>query len=95
MLDLHAAIGHGRRPRGPLVRSDWSNGGHVPVHVLVQVGLAGLGAGALAVVGGTVAIVGFLTITTGAIIAVQGYDQLSYVGVEALTGFVSAFFNVG
>jgi phospholipid/cholesterol/gamma-HCH transport system permease protein len=54
----------------------------------------GLGAGALAVVGGTVAIVGFLTITTGAIIAVQGYAQLSSVGIEAFTGFGSAFFNV-
>ena len=54
----------------------------------------GLGAGALAVVGGTVAIVGFLTVTTGALVAVQGYNQLASVGVEALTGFASAFFNV-
>ncbi len=53
----------------------------------------GLGAGALAVVGGTVVIVGFLTITTGAIVAVQGYAQLSSVGFEAFTGFGSAFFN--
>lgn len=54
----------------------------------------GLGAGALAVVGGTVAIVGFLTMTTGALVAVQGYNQFASVGVEALTGFASAFFNV-
>jgi phospholipid/cholesterol/gamma-HCH transport system permease protein len=54
----------------------------------------GLGSGALAVVGGTVAIVGFLTLTTGALVAVQGYNQLASVGVEALTGFASAFFNV-
>jgi phospholipid/cholesterol/gamma-HCH transport system permease protein len=54
----------------------------------------GMGSGALAVVGGTVAIVGFLTITTGALIAVQGYNQLASVGFEALTGFASAFFNV-
>ena len=54
----------------------------------------GLGSGALAVVGGTVAIVGFLTITTGALVAVQGYNQLASVGFEALTGFASAFFNV-
>lgn len=54
----------------------------------------GLGAGALAVVGGTVAIVGFLTVSTGALIAVQGYNQFASVGVEALTGFASAFFNV-
>jgi phospholipid/cholesterol/gamma-HCH transport system permease protein len=53
-----------------------------------------LGTGALAVIGGTVVIIGFLTITTGAIIAVQGYQQLSGIGVEALTGFASAFINV-
>ncbi len=54
----------------------------------------GLGTGALAVVGGTVVIVGFLTITTGGLVAVQGYNQLAAVGFEALTGFASAFFNV-
>lgn len=54
----------------------------------------GLGAGALAVIGGTVVIVGFLTLTTGALVAVQGYNQFAQVGVEALTGFASAFFNV-
>lgn len=54
----------------------------------------GLGAGALAVIGGTVVIVGFLTLTTGALVAVQGYNQFSQVGVEALTGFASAYFNV-
>jgi phospholipid/cholesterol/gamma-HCH transport system permease protein len=54
----------------------------------------GLGTGALAIVGGTVAIVGFLTMTTGALVAVQGYNQLASLGAEALTGFASAFFNV-
>jgi phospholipid/cholesterol/gamma-HCH transport system permease protein len=53
-----------------------------------------LGSGALAVVGGTTCIVGFLTLSTGALVAVQGYNQLAGVGVEALTGFVSAFANV-
>jgi phospholipid/cholesterol/gamma-HCH transport system permease protein len=53
-----------------------------------------LGTGALAVIGGTVVIVGFLTMATGAIIAVQGYNQLSGIGVEALTGFLSAYVNV-
>jgi phospholipid/cholesterol/gamma-HCH transport system permease protein len=53
-----------------------------------------LGVGALAIVGGTLVIVAFLTLTTGSIIAVQGYNQLSSVGVEALTGFLAAFVNV-
>ena len=54
----------------------------------------GLGVAALAMIGGTVVIVGFLTMTTGALVAVQGYNQLASVGIEALTGFASAYFNV-
>jgi len=53
-----------------------------------------LGTGALAVIGGTVVIVGFLTLSAGALIAVQGYNSLSNIGVEALTGFLAAFLNV-
>ena len=67
---------------------------HYRKEVLRLIATMGLGTGALAVVGGTVAIVGFLTVTTGALVAVQGYNQLASVGVEALTGFASAFFNV-
>lgn len=67
---------------------------HYRKEVLRLIAQMGLGAGALAVVGGTVAIVGFLTMTTGALVAVQGYNQLASVGFEALTGFASAFFNV-
>ncbi|MGV0715706.1 ABC transporter permease [Mycolicibacterium sp. XJ662] len=59
-----------------------------------MIAIMGLGTGALAVIGGTVAIVGFLTLTTGALIAVQGYNQFAEIGVEALTGFTSAYFNV-
>jgi phospholipid/cholesterol/gamma-HCH transport system permease protein len=54
----------------------------------------GLGTAVLAMIGGTVVIVGFLTMTTGALVAVQGYNQLASVGIEALTGFASAYFNV-
>ncbi|AKK25378.1 ABC transporter permease [Mycobacterium sp. EPa45] len=53
-----------------------------------------LGTGALALIGGTVVVVGFLTLTTGAVIAVQGYNELSGIGVEAMTGFISAYVNV-
>jgi phospholipid/cholesterol/gamma-HCH transport system permease protein len=53
-----------------------------------------LGTGALAVIGGTVVIVAFLTLSTGATVAVQGYNQLSGVGVEALTGFLSSYVDV-
>ncbi len=67
---------------------------HYRTEFLRLIAQMGLGSGALAVVGGTVAIVGFLTMTTGALVAVQGYNQLASVGFEALTGFASAFFNV-
>ncbi len=54
-----------------------------------------LGTGALALIGGTVVVVGFLTLATGAVIAVQGYNELSGgIGVEAMTGFISAYVNV-
>ena len=64
------------------------------VELIRLIAQMGLGTGALAIVGGTVAIVGFLTLSTGALVAVQGYNQFSEIGVEALTGFASAFFNV-
>jgi phospholipid/cholesterol/gamma-HCH transport system permease protein len=65
-----------------------------PSMVLRQIAGMGMGTGALAVIGGTVVIIGFLTLSTGALIAVQGYNTLSNVGIEALTGFLGAFLNV-
>jgi phospholipid/cholesterol/gamma-HCH transport system permease protein len=67
---------------------------HYRVELMRIIAQMGLGAGALIVIGGTVAIVAFLTVTTGALVAVQGYTDFSEIGVEALTGFASAFFNV-
>lgn len=64
------------------------------VETIRMIAQMGLGAGALAVIGGTVGIIGLLTLTTGALVAVQGYNQFSQIGVEALTGFASAYFNV-
>ncbi|KUH69793.1 ABC transporter permease [Mycolicibacterium novocastrense] len=66
---------------------------HYKAELLRQVASMSLGAGALAVVGGTVAVVAFLTMSTGGVIAAQGYNQFSQVGVEALVGFASAFLN--
>lgn len=53
-----------------------------------------MGSGALAVIGGTVVIVGFLTLAAGGTLAVQGYSSLGNIGIEALTGFFAAFINV-
>ncbi len=67
---------------------------HYRTELLRLIAQMSLGTGALAIIGGTVVIVGFLTLSTGAVIAVQGYNQFADVGVEALTGFTSAYFNV-
>ena len=45
-------------------------------------------------IGGTVVIVGFLTLAAGGTLAVQGYSSLGNIGIEALTGFLAAFINV-
>ena len=45
-----------------------------------------MGAGTLAMIGGTVVIVGFLTLAAGGTLAVQGYCSLGNIGIEALTG---------
>lgn len=52
-----------------------------------------LGSGALALVGGTAVVVGFLSGAVGTVVALIGYNQLTNVGVDALTGFVSAYVN--
>ena len=53
-----------------------------------------MGVGALAVIGGTVGVATFLTLASGGVLAVQGYSSLGNIGIEALTGFLSAFLNV-
>ncbi|MCF8571246.1 ABC transporter permease [Gordonia sp. HY002] len=53
-----------------------------------------LGSGALALIGGTVMITGFLTLFAGATVAVQGYSTLGNIGVDAMTGFLSAYVNI-
>jgi phospholipid/cholesterol/gamma-HCH transport system permease protein len=67
---------------------------HYRLEMVQQIAQMALGTGALAIVGGTVVIVGFLTLATGALVAVDGYNEFANVGVEALTGFTSAYFNV-
>ena len=54
----------------------------------------GLGTGVLAMFGGSLAILGFITLFAGATVAVQGYNSLGDIGVEALTGFLAAYVNI-
>lgn len=51
------------------------------------------GSGALAVIGGTVGVMVGLTVFTGTVVGLQGYQALNQIGTAAFTGFVSAYFN--
>ena len=61
--------------------------------VLRLITTVAFGSGAIALVGGTVVVVAFLTAFAGIELGLQGYSQLSNLGVEALSGFVSAYIN--
>ncbi|GGL13130.1 ABC transporter permease [Nocardia jinanensis] len=64
------------------------------MEVLRIIAEMGMGTGALAIIGGTAVIVAFMTLSAGALLAIQGFASLGDIGVEALTGFFSAFINV-
>ncbi|RBY90057.1 ABC transporter permease [Blastococcus sp. TF02A-26] len=51
------------------------------------------GTGALAVIGGTVGVIAFLSFFTGTEVGLQGYQALDQLGTSAFTGFLSAYFN--
>jgi phospholipid/cholesterol/gamma-HCH transport system permease protein len=51
------------------------------------------GTGALAVIGGTVVIVIFMTFFTGLEVGQEGYTSLNGLGAAVYTGFISAYFN--
>jgi phospholipid/cholesterol/gamma-HCH transport system permease protein len=51
------------------------------------------GSGALAVIGGTVGVIAFMSFFTGTEVGLQGYAALNQLGVESFSGFITAFFN--
>ncbi|MDN4520535.1 ABC transporter permease [Mycolicibacterium austroafricanum] len=67
---------------------------HYRKEIIRLVAEISMGAGTLAMIGGTIVIVGFLTLAAGGTLAVQGYSSLGDIGIEALTGFLAAFINV-
>ncbi|MDV2477056.1 ABC transporter permease [Rhodococcus zopfii] len=52
-----------------------------------------MGTGALAVIGGTLVVVALLTTAVGYEVGQQGVTSLGRIGIGALSGFISAFFN--
>ncbi len=88
----HIALGGPRRRAGVVLLARARVGAaralvHYKKEVLRLIAEISMGTGALAVIGGTVVIVGFLTLFTGGTIAVQGFSSLGNIGVEALPGF--------
>src|ERR1700722_16271656 len=67
---------------------------HYPKETVRLIAEMTLGTGALLLIGCTVGVAAFLTLASGGVIAVQGYSSLGNIGIEALTGFLSAFLNV-
>src|SRR5271154_5688095 len=61
------------------------------VRLIAQIGM---GTGALAVVGGTGAIVAFVTVSGASLVAIQGFASLGNIGVGVFTGFFAALVNV-
>ncbi|MCT7657148.1 ABC transporter permease [Mycobacterium deserti] len=76
------------------LRGTWDVFVHYRIELVRLIAQMSLGSGALAVIGGTIVIVSFLTLSAGSLIGIQGYTQLQEVGVEALGGFISSFLNV-
>jgi phospholipid/cholesterol/gamma-HCH transport system permease protein len=52
-----------------------------------------LGTGGLALIGGSVGVIAFLTFFTGTEVGLEGYQGLQQIGISAFAGFVSAYFN--
>jgi len=87
-------IGNQTRFYGTTLRSIGDAFIHYKTEIARILAEMSLGTGALAVIGGTIVIVGLLTLSAGALVAVQGYNSLAGIGTEALTGFISAYINV-
>jgi phospholipid/cholesterol/gamma-HCH transport system permease protein len=51
------------------------------------------GSGSLAIIGGTVGVIAFLSFFTGTEVGLQGYAALNQLGVSSYSGFITAFFN--
>lgn len=64
-----------------------------PKEVVRLLAEVSLGSGALALIGGTVLVIGFLTAASGIEVGLQAYTSFDNIGVSALSGFFSAYFN--
>ncbi|HVV30729.1 MAG TPA: ABC transporter permease [Mycobacteriales bacterium] len=61
--------------------------------VLRLIAEVSLGSGPVAVIGGTVGVIAFLTFFTGAEVGLEGYQGLQQIGIARFAGFISAYLN--
>lgn len=66
---------------------------HYPKEIVRLLAEVSLGSGALALIGGTVMVIGFLTAASGIEVGLQAYTSFDNIGVATLSGFFSAYFN--
>ena len=66
---------------------------HYPKEVVRLLAEVSLGSGALALIGGTVMVIAFLTAASGIETGLQAYTSFDNIGVSTLSGFFSAYFN--
>ncbi|MGV0793232.1 ABC transporter permease [Mycolicibacterium sp. XJ1819] len=66
---------------------------HYKVEMLRQIAQMSLGIGAMALIGGTIIVVAFLSTQVGSLVAIQVFGTLANIGIEAMTGFASAYIN--
>ena len=86
-------IGSQTRFYAMTIKGIWDALVYYRVELVRLVASMSLGSGALAIIGGTIVIVAFLTFAAGSLVGIVGFNQLAQVGVEALAGFTSAFVN--
>lgn len=71
----------------------WRTLRRYPREILRLINEVVFGSGGLALIGGTVVVVAFMTAAIGVEIGLQGYTSLSNVGIEVLSGFMSSYAN--
>ena len=86
-------LGHQAAFYGRTLAWSWRVIQHYKKEVMRLLSEVAFGTGALAVIGGTVVIVVFMTFFTGLEVGQQGYNSLNQLGAAVYTGFISAYFN--
>jgi phospholipid/cholesterol/gamma-HCH transport system permease protein len=92
-LDALEELGEQLSFYGRALGWSWRTLIHYKKEVFRLIAEVSLGSGALAIIGGSVGVIMFMTFFTGTEVGLQGYQGLNQIGISAFAGFVSAYFN--